>query len=336
MCWNPNDSLQQAGGNHISSPWRGEGRERWILKNPGQEEGDEAAARGGNFRLTAASMLQKCVCPNVIGHRLMPGAVVYSPMEHEEGQRQYLKQTAGFLSGLAGGLLGGFLGVGGGAVMVPLMTHFLKLTQHQAHGTSLVAIVFTAAVGAATYTLHGDTDWKGALILAVTAIFTARFGALFAHSLPEKKLKKAFGAFLVFVSLLLLLKPYLPTTGQTLAFWGSLLVFLGIGALTGFISGMMGVGGGAVMVPPMVIIGNMTQHLAQGTSLLAMIPIGVSGAITHYKLGNVRKDVMWGLAAGALMGGWLGAAGAKALPDAYLRFVFTGIGLLMGMRYLKT
>ncbi len=246
-----------------------------------------------------------------------------------------MKQVAGFLSGVAGGVLGGFVGVGGGVVMVPLMTHFLKLTQHQAHGTSLVAIVFTATVGAATYSLHGDTDWKGALIIATTAIFTARIGALFAHSLPEKRLKKAFGLFLVFVSLLLLIKPFLPMSGHNLGFWGNILTFLAIGALTGFISGMMGVGGGAVMVPPMVILGNMGQHLAQGTSLLAMIPISVSGALTHNKLGNVRKDIMWGLAAGSLIGGWLGATGAKALPEAHLRFLFAGVGIWMGIRYLR-
>jgi uncharacterized membrane protein YfcA len=246
-----------------------------------------------------------------------------------------MKRTAGFLSGLAGGVLGGFVGVGGGVVMVPLMTHFLKLTQLQAHGTSLVAIIFTAAVGAATYALHGNADWKGALVLAVTAIFTARLGALFAHSLPEKKLKKSFGLFVVFVSLLLLVKAYLPISGHSLSFWGNILVFLAIGALTGFVSGMMGVGGGAVMVPPMVILGGMSQHLAQGTSLLAMIPISVSGAMTHYRLGNVRKDIVWGLAAGSLVGGYLGATGAKALPEPYLRFVFAGVGLWMGTRYLR-
>ncbi len=89
------------------------------------------------------------------------------------------------------------------------------------------------------------------------------------------------------------------------------------------------------MVPPMVIIANMTQHLAQGTSLLAMIPISISGAMTHYKLGNVRTDVVWGLAAGALVGGLLGASGAKALPEPYLRFVFAGVGFWMGIRYIR-
>ena len=57
----------------------------------------------------------------------------------------------------------------------------------------------------------------------------------------------------------------------------------------------MGVGGGGVMVPLMVILGNIGQHMAQGTSLLAMIPASISGASTHYRLGNVKLDVVWGL-----------------------------------------
>jgi len=246
-----------------------------------------------------------------------------------------MKQLAGFLTGFSGGLLGGGVGIGGGIVMIPLMTHFLKLTQHQAHGASLAAIIFTASISAATYSIHGDVNWKASLLIAASAIFTARFGALFAHSLPEKKLKKIFGLFLVFASCLLLIKGYLPVSGFTLASWANTLVFLAIGALTGFMSGMMGVGGGAVMVPLMVILANMGQHIAQGTSLLAMIPISLSGSFTHYKLGNIRRDLVLGLAIGSLIGGFLGASFAKALPEFYLRCIFVGVGLWMSIRYLR-
>src|SRR5208337_3696744 len=141
-----------------------------------------------------------------------------------------------------------------------LMTGLAKLTQHKAHGTSLAAIIFTALVGAATYFLHGAVDWKIAAVLAVSAILTARFGALYAHSLPEKKLKKAFGLFLAVVSVLVIVKGLLPSTGHPPSFWVSLLIFLSTGAATGFLSGMMGVGGGTVMIPPMVIMAGMSQH----------------------------------------------------------------------------
>ena len=64
---------------------------------------------------------------------------------------------------------------------------------------------------------------------------------------------------------------------------------------TGFLAGMMGVGGGGVMVPPLVIFIGMPQHLAQGTSLLAMLPGSAVGAYTHYRLGNVVKTIALGL-----------------------------------------
>ncbi len=58
---------------------------------------------------------------------------------------------AAFLVGLAAGLFGGLIGVGGGVIMIPLMVRFFKFSQHQAHGTSLMALVFTGLAGAFTY-----------------------------------------------------------------------------------------------------------------------------------------------------------------------------------------
>ena len=70
-------------------------------------------------------------------------------------------------------------------VMIPLMVGVLGLTQHQAHGTSLVSLVFTGAAGALTYSAHGNVDVVAAVSLAVPAVATARFGARCAHALPE-------------------------------------------------------------------------------------------------------------------------------------------------------
>jgi hypothetical protein len=104
------------------------------------------------------------------------------------------------LVGFLGGLFGGLVGLGGGTVMIPLMVGLLKLSQHKAHGTSLVAVFFTGLMGAFTYGLQGSLDLKAGLLLAITAILTARYGARYAHSLPEARLRRAFGWFLFFVS----------------------------------------------------------------------------------------------------------------------------------------
>jgi len=246
-----------------------------------------------------------------------------------------VKTIVGLASGLLGGFFGGLLGLGGGIIMIPLMTWLGRVTQHRAHGTSLVAIVFTALSGAGVYYIHGKLDWRIALILAASATITARFGARFAHSLSEKGLKKAFGFFLVFTSVMLVAKGYLPTKGLDLGWWSSGVVFLMIGSLTGFVSGLMGVGGGGIMVPLMVILGNMGQHTAQGTSLLAMVPAGMSGAATHYRLGNVDTGLVWGLSIGSLAGGYFGATTANLFSELHLRIAFATLGIWVGTRYIR-
>lgn len=240
-----------------------------------------------------------------------------------------------FIIGLIAGLFGGLVGLGGGVIMIPLMVDIKKLTQHKAHGTSLVALVFTGIAGAITYFLRGSVDLAASALLAVTAVFTARAGAKFAHALPEWKLKRSFGGFLIIISLLLLTKPYLPGLVFSAAGWYKAGILLLTGIFTGFLSGMMGVGGGSIMVPAMVLLAGMGQHISQGTALLAMVPAGGAGAYTHAKLGNVEGALIAGLIPGILVGTYLGGTLAHNLPEAALRIVFAAVIIWTGSRYLS-
>jgi uncharacterized membrane protein YfcA len=240
-----------------------------------------------------------------------------------------------FLIGFTAGLFGGLIGLGGGVIMIPLMVGFLKMDQHRAHGTSLVALVFTGISGAIAYGLHGAVDVVAALLLAATAVVTARQGAHFAHSLPEWKLKRSFGGFLICISLLLLIKPYLPHVYGLETGWQKIIVLLLIGVFTGFLSGMMGVGGGSIMVPAMVLLTGFTQHTAQGSSLLAMVPAGGVGAYTHWKLGNVRTTILAGLIPGIFIGTYLGGTAAQYLSEGILRAVFAAVLIWTGARYIR-
>lgn len=240
------------------------------------------------------------------------------------------------LIGLAAGCFGGLAGLGGGVIMIPLMTGILKIGQHTAHGTSLVALVFTGIAGTVTYALHSRVDISASFILASAAIFTTRAGARLAHTLPEWKLKRYFGAFIILVCLLLLLKPYLyhvavPTTG-----WPKILILLLTGMCTGFLSGMMGVGGGTIMVPSMVLLTGFTQYTAQGCSLLAMVPVGMVGAYTHWRLGNVNAGILPGLIPGIVIGTYLGGSLAHILPEESLRLIFTAVVSWTGIKHLRT
>lgn len=242
-----------------------------------------------------------------------------------------------FLIGLFAGSFGGLVGLGGGVIMIPLMDGILKLPQLKAHGTSLVALVFTGITGAVTYALRGNVDLMASVLLASTAIFTARSGARYANALPEWKLKKYFGIFMILITILLLMKPYLLSNAGAaeVQIWIKVIVLMLTGVVTGFLSGMMGVGGGTIMVPAMVLLAGFTQHTAQGSSLLAMVPSGGVGAHTHWRLGNVDTRVLVGLIPGILIGTFLGGSLAHFISEDTLRIIFAAVLVWTGIRYLR-
>jgi len=237
--------------------------------------------------------------------------------------------------GLVSGAFGGLIGLGGGVVMIPMLVGWARLRQQEAHGTSLVALVFTGLAGAATYASRGLVDLAGAALLATPAVFTARLGARHAHALPEWKLKRAFGVFQLTITLLLLAKPWLAASAAPLELPARAAVLLPVGALVGFLSGMMGVGGGNMMVPAMVLLAGFPQVLAQGTSLLAMIPAGTVGAHAHWQLGNVSRRLLPGLIPGILVGTLLGSSLALRLPELALRIAFAVILVYSGVRFAR-
>jgi uncharacterized protein len=140
------------------------------------------------------------------------------------------------------------------------------------------------------------------------------------------------------MSLLLLSKPYLshlsflPQAGDG---WGEAAVLLITGVFTGFLSGMMGIGGGGIMVVAMVLLTGFSQHTAQGSALLAMVPAGAVGAYTHWRLGNVVTRVLPGLIAGIILGTYCGSSLALILSEANLRLVFAIMLSLLGLRDIR-
>ena len=241
-----------------------------------------------------------------------------------------------FWVGLGAGVFGGLVGLGGGVVMIPMLVGILKLNQHQAHGTSLIALVFAGLVGASTYAFHGRVDVTASLLLAAAALWPARIGAQCCRLLPEMKLKRIFGVFQIVMALLLLFKPYLAPTAAPMEGWLKVVTLLATGVVTGFLSGLMGIGGGAIMIAAMVLLVGYGQHIAQGSSLLAMVPAGAVGAFTHWRHGQVAVSLIKGLAVGIALGSFAGAGIAQFLPELVLRIVFAVVLVGLGVRILLT
>jgi len=109
-------------------------------------------------------------------------------------------------TGACGGTLAGFLGIGGGVVLVPLMTGFLWLGQHKAHGTSLAVIIPTAIAGTAIYSQRGDIDWVLMSAIASGSVLGAVAGARIMAKLSAHRLRQVFGLYVIAIGTLLLLR----------------------------------------------------------------------------------------------------------------------------------
>jgi uncharacterized membrane protein YfcA len=108
--------------------------------------------------------------------------------------------------GLAGGLFSGLLGVGGGVVMVPLLVIWGGFGQRDAHAVSLGAIIPISAAGVLTFGAAGEIQVWEALALAAGAIAGAQLGARLLARVDERKLKLAFGVFMLVVAVLLVVE----------------------------------------------------------------------------------------------------------------------------------
>lgn len=256
--------------------------------------------------------------------------------------------TASAIGGTAG-VLGSLAGMGGGFVMIPLMTsRLLKLTQHQAHGTSLFAVAATGLAGASSYSEH--VVFESAAAVTVCAIFTARLGAQMTSKLSGPMLRRALGALMLAMAPAVPLKAYVlehhqaPSTEETATTTGNaklerpflerVLPPAAIGMVSGFLAGLFGVGGGTIVVPALALATDMTHHQALATSLAAMILPAMVGTVTHAQAGNVAFRIAPALALGAAVGAVAGAKLAVKTDETTLRWGFSGLLGVLGVRTL--
>lgn len=248
-----------------------------------------------------------------------------------------------FVIGSFAGLLGSLAGMGGGFVMIPLMTSsLLRLTQHQAHGTSLFAVAATGIAGALGYS--GQVQVEAATAIAISGMVSARFGAVATAKLSERSLRRALGAFMLLVAPIVPAKAYFAKQAggtksvtqdlESSPFPQRLVAPSVIGMFSGFLAGLFGVGGGAVVVPALTVLTDMTHYQALGTSLCAMCLPAMVGTATHFTKGNVAIKVAPPLALGAFAGAYLGGYVGLHTNENALRWGFSGLMAILGTKAL--
>lgn len=203
------------------------------------------------------------------------------------------------LVGAAGGLLSGAFGVGGGLLMVPLLMTFAAMDQRRASATSLAAIVPAAVVGSITYLLNGEIDLLAALFVAIGGIAGSWAGSWLLRHLSLGWLRWLFIGLLVAVAVRLLLVTPARADGRLEYDVVPVVSLLALGVVIGIAAGLFGIGGGIIMVPAFVALFGMSDLVAKGTSLAAMIPTAVSGTVANTRGGivDLRTALIVGIAA---------------------------------------
>ena len=219
-------------------------------------------------------------------------------------------------------MAGGLLGVGGGIILVPLLSGRFRLSQHAAHGTSLAVVGATALASLVIYGSHASVAWRAAAWVALASVFTVHLGVALAGRLSSSHLKRAFAVLLAVVAVRLLWQPGAGASLLPASPLAQVAVELAIGAGVGLLAGFMGVGGGLIAVPAFVLVFGMAQRLAQGTSLAVILVTAPIGTWSNARRGQVRWPLLPSLAIGAAIGGALAAALAHRVPQQQLARLF--------------
>lgn len=249
---------------------------------------------------------------------------------------------AGVISGLAAGLFG----IGGGLIIVPILMIVFSwqgmspdIAIHVAVGTSLMTITITSLSSMRAHHHYGTVQWPLVARLAPGLVIGSLAGAVIATSLSSHLLQKIFALFAILMAGRMWLPPPQAISPGLLTKWAVSFY----GAVTGIISAMVGIGGGTLVVPYLVMAGQDVKK-AVGTAAACGFPIAASGVTGFIWMGSqvrgIEADcqtgfVHWqafiGIIATSVFMAPLGARLARHLPHRKLSRLFSLVLLLVGL-----
>ena len=246
--------------------------------------------------------------------------------------------------GVLAGLSSGLFGVGGGLVMVPLLTFWLGMGQRQAIATSLLAAVPIAVAGTLGYAGGGAVDWTAGLLLALGGIAGGQFGVWLLPRVPVRGVQGIFALLLAYSAFRLVFGGDATASPGGSAIADDYMLFLPmlvlVGLAAGTMAGLLGIGGGVIMVPVLIIGLGLDIDIARGTSLFVVVLTASTASATNliHKRSDVRVGAWAGLlgfpaaVAGAVLGLWLPAQQAGWLFAVLLLYA----AVVMGGRAIRS
>jgi uncharacterized membrane protein YfcA len=238
------------------------------------------------------------------------------------------------LVGAAAGFLSGLFGVGGGVLMVPALVLMLAMGQRLAHGTSLAAIVPIALAGVAGYALEGEIDWTASLFLIVgSAGLGARIGTHLLHVLPQRALALVFALVLLATAARMAFDTS-DATGRPDLTVGTALVLVLVGVVAGTAAGLLGVGGGIIMVPAMVLFVGIPAAVAKGSSLAVIIPTAVVGTRQNLKKRNADMRIALTVGLAGMVSSFVASQISVGLDEQLSNRLFAALLTFVALRML--
>jgi len=256
-----------------------------------------------------------------------------------------------FIIGLLVGALGSMLGIGGGVLLIPLLTGLFGIPIKTAIGASIVSVIATSSAAGAVYVGKGLTHTRLAMVLEIATTLGALAGGLTAVLVAPRVLAGVFGAVLVYVVLSLSRLPkdehqvrptgvldehYIdPLTGEAVTY-GVRNLGAGLGAsfLAGNVSGLLGIGGGVVKVPIMSLVMGMPLRAAIGTSNFMIGITAATSAVIYYQHGYLDPSIAIPTALGVLVGAQLGTRIGGRVKSRRLKQIFQWLLIVFALQML--
>ncbi|WP_167143072.1 sulfite exporter TauE/SafE family protein [Canibacter zhoujuaniae] len=189
--------------------------------------------------------------------------------------------------GAISGAISGVFGLGGGVVIVPLLVFLFHFNQRQASATSALALAPIALSGVTSFAYHGSVHWIGGITLAAGIFFGARLGVKLQQKLSLLALEIVFLVFIAVSAVMLWV--FIPDRSSHFELHWWVLVLLAVSGFTaGIATGLLGIGGGVIVVPLLIVGFGMSDILAKGTSLLMAFVGAIAATQKQFKSGNVQ------------------------------------------------
>lgn len=235
---------------------------------------------------------------------------------------------------LAGGV-GALTGIGGGLIIVPVLTLLFRVPIHQAIGTSLCCVIATSSGAAASYVEHHLSDIRLGMTLELATTVGAVSGSLVAGVMSRESLAIFFALLLTYAGATMIRRSLKAEAREPegiepyrIKRWP---LGLFASSLAGMVSGLLGVGGGPIKVPLMCLVMGVPFKVATATSNFMIGVTAAASAFIYYSRGDVRLLLTAPTAIGVFVGAGLGTSLMRRARSRWLMLLFSAIMFYFAM-----